>query len=293
MPRLNDIQKIEAVQKYNTGKYTCNSLGREYGIRGDSMRDLLLRRGVKLKSRSQATRKYVLDENYFDNIDSQEKAYFLGLLYADGYNNTSRGEIHLSLQEEDKYILDKFREVTNSNRPLLYIDYNYLKYGGKIIYRYDVSSRHMSQRLHELGCFKAKSLSVKFPTPEQVPDYLISHFIRGYFDGDGCITSSLVKETYNQYSLSIVSTEDFCLSLQKICNNLKINSFITKRHKDRIDTNRNFQIGGNIQVQTFLDWLYENSKVYLNRKFLKYEALKKYNNRKNKNSIEPMFPTKA
>lgn len=69
-------------------------------------------------------KKYTFNKNYFEKIDSEDKAYFLGLLYADGCNSTSATQNHasivLNLQEGDKEILEKFMKYINSNKPLLY-----------------------------------------------------------------------------------------------------------------------------------------------------------------------------
>ena len=50
-----------------------------------------------------------MDEKYFDNIDTQNKAYTLGFLFADGYNSISKSTVSMALQESDGYILDKIR----------------------------------------------------------------------------------------------------------------------------------------------------------------------------------------
>lgn len=51
-------------------------------------------------------------------------------------------------------------------------------------YRLTINNKHISKRLAELGCGKAKTSVITFPTLEQVPENLIHHFIRGYFDGN-------------------------------------------------------------------------------------------------------------
>ena len=68
------------------------------------------RNGYKAKSQSELQRKYNIDETFFDVIDTEEKAYFLGLLYADGCNATNRNAVILSLKEDDKEILEKIKQ---------------------------------------------------------------------------------------------------------------------------------------------------------------------------------------
>ena len=68
--------------------------------------------------------KYTFNKDYFERIDSKDKAYFLGFLYADGCNSISTTQHHctiiLNLQEKDKDILDIFNKYINSNKPLTY-----------------------------------------------------------------------------------------------------------------------------------------------------------------------------
>jgi len=63
--------------------------------------------------RSKSTRQYTFNEYIFENIDTEEKAYWLGFLMADGYNHESKTCVTLRLQEEDKEILEKFKSFLN------------------------------------------------------------------------------------------------------------------------------------------------------------------------------------
>lgn len=78
-------------------------------------------------------------------------------------------------------------------------------------YRISIYSKELSDDLTKLGCFQNKSLELKFPTNKQVPDKLIHHFMRGYFDGDGSICFG-----QGQLRFSIIGTEDFLLKYEKI-----------------------------------------------------------------------------
>jgi len=278
MSKLTDQQRIDIVNLYQQDKQNCCTIARLYKMHSSSVRQLLINRGIKLKSSSETSRRYDLDQTFFDTIDTEEKAYFLGLLYADGCNHTENNETTISLQEEDVDILEKFRLAVRSSAPIRPNDYNHRKYGRKRIRIFSMCSKRICNRLSELGCVKAKSLVLKFPTSDQVPSHLIRHFVRGYFDGDGCFVSTrigrkLSSSGYQQWSIGIVSTENFCKGLQAIAESqVGISTYLGKRHKDRDDTNRNFNISGNKQVTKFMDWLYKDATVYLLRKKAKYEA---------------------
>ena len=130
-----------------------------------------------------------VDHFYFDKIDSEEKAYWLGFLYADGYNNTDFYQVEFSLKEEDKYMVKLFKKSLLSTykidkRKIVLNDKEFYSY------RHTVYSKRISKKLEELGCPKNKSLVLKFPSYKIVPKELIHHFMRGYFDGDGCISGT-------------------------------------------------------------------------------------------------------
>ena len=120
--RLTHKEKTELFTKYETGKYTGVYLAEYYNISSVAVNALLRRHGYKAKSQSELQRKYNIDETFFDVIDTEEKAYFLGFLYADGYNNTDRNSVNLSLKEDDKEILEKLNNLLQPNKPLQFVN---------------------------------------------------------------------------------------------------------------------------------------------------------------------------
>ena len=133
-------------------------------------------------------RMYNVNHNFFDIIDSEEKAYILGFLYADGTNmeviNGQNG-ISFTQLEQDIDILNKINVAMQSTYPInSYIQ----KSNGKVKCKLTFCSQKLSDQVNFLGAPPKKSLILKFPNKEifKSPD-LIRHFIRGYFDGDGCI----------------------------------------------------------------------------------------------------------
>lgn len=216
-------------------------------------------------------RKYFFNFDFFEKIDSDKKAYWLGFMYADGSieKQPKYGEqsFKLALQKEDEEILEKFNKDLESTYP---IRYDYSKYNKNSNCQIQAILNPRKQKtvddLKKLGCVENKSLILTFPTEEQVPKKYIYSFIRGYFDGDGSI--SQYKENF---SISIVGTQEFITKLSSYFNGGSI--FKDKRKKN----SWYFTLNGNLQVLDFYYKLYNNADRYLLRKYNKFqELLKKY-----------------
>lgn len=265
--RLSHSEKSQLFEMFETGNYSGNQLSKYFPISQVAINALLRRNGYDAKSASELQRKYPIIEDFFDKIDTEEKAYVLGLLYADGWNQTERNLVAIALKESDKDILEKITELIQPDKPLRY--YTAANSREKEGFensqnqcRLMINNKHISQRLVELGCGKAKTHTLTFPTKEQVPSHLIRHFVRGYFDGDGSVSGDKQKQ------FCFVGTIDFLLPLQQILMK-ELNFSKTKldcRHKGRDNEIRSLRYCGINQCIKFRDWLYEGATIYLERK---------------------------
>ena len=122
----------------------------------------------------------------------------------------------------------------------------------------------MSNSLIKLGMHPRKTATIKYP---KISDYLDSHFIRGYFDGDGSITTGPTIKMAS--SITILSTIQ--KKLIEYCNIGKTKLHI--RHKDRQTNSRSLEIGGRRQVRRVFDFLYEDADLFLKRKRNKFLEL--------------------
>lgn len=243
------------------------SLANKYNIAVSSIYNILRRNKID-KLNIHKNRKYTLNEDYFEKIDSEDKAYFLGLLYADGNINPDNNTIRLRLQERDKYILEKFSEKCGSNRPIRLNKLNNVKWQDSS--DLSLSSIKMFNDIQNKGCFINKTFTLNFPTEKQVPNYLIRHFIRGVFDGDGCVNSSSTCHKF-----SIIGTRQLLEGIQKVlikeCN-LKNKTKITVKHK----TNNivcTLAYGGARICTKIKMYLYKDATIYLTRKKEKFDKI--------------------
>ena len=265
--RLTHQEKSILFEMYETGNYSANQLTQYFPISSVAINNLLRRNGYKAKSPSELKRKYPIVEDFFDIIDTEEKAYILGLLYADGYNQTERNSVSIGLKEDDKEILEKMTELIQPTKPLLCLNLSNARKrvgfeNAQNQYRLVIANKHISKRLVELGCGKAKTHNLIFPTEEQVPSHLIRHFIRGYFDGDGSVSGDKQKQ------ISFVGTVNFLKPLQQILmEELGFSETkLDRRHKERDNEIRSLRYCGINQCIKFRDWLYEDVTIFLKRK---------------------------
>lgn len=208
-----------------------------------------------LKDVEKKIRKYKFDFSYFDNIDNQKKAYILGFLYADGNNDMKRGRITIGLHRKDREILEK---ISNTIYGKDYVKNR--KYGRRQISTLVFHSRKFSETLFTHGCINRKSLVLQYPM--HLDDTLFFHFIRGYFDGDGCICGR------KQLKFSLVSTKDFLdIVKHKIENKLNIHCSESVCYNKKTWT---LTVHGNKQVKKLLDFIYEDASLYLERKHTRY-----------------------
>jgi hypothetical protein len=205
-------------------------------------------------------RKCFKDITVFKNIDTEEKAYWLGFLYADGYvcyePHNSQYRLELTLAEKDLEHLKKFAKFINYDKQI--------KYRKKVkAYRLDVASKEMCENLIKLGCVQAKSLILKYPDYEILKYKFHNAFIRGYFDGDGCLSLS---STSNTFSTSLLGTKHM---MQGIINHMKLSNYRWRNDKQHHENT----ITLSLRVQEalkFLKTIYSDSNIHLSRKYDKY-----------------------
>ncbi len=211
---------------------------------------------------------YSCNEHFFDTIDSEEKAYWLGFLATDGYikdrsnnSNCIQKVVCLGLQQKDKFHIQSFLNAIQADNPI-----NCEK--DRPFCVASVTSDIMCNSLIRLGVTPRKSLTLQFP---ELPSQFIRHYIRGCVDGDGHIsvrnpkthTSSLVGVT--------CGSRDFIESLQHhilVQANIHKNKVYSRTRDETLSIGYN----GSFAVRLII-YLYSNATVYLPRKWCKARAI--------------------
>lgn len=205
------------------------------------------------------------NEHIFDSIDTEEKAYWLGFIFADGTINSSPIRegvksiygFELSLGIKDLKHLEKFKKFIGYNKDLL-VDNNRC--------RFSIANKHFWTTLNNLGCTPNKSLTLRFPN---ILENLIRHFIRGYFDGDGCITRYVNIHTVTPRA-TVLGTIDMLNNITKY-SDTTASLRHDKRHSKEI-----FHLDWNKENSIkFINYIYNNSTIYLDRKYKLYNFFKK------------------
>ncbi len=271
---LTKDQKIDIVKKYMVDGLSTVKLGKEYNINSSAIWGILKRRGIKMRkcNATVTSRKYSLNQDFFNQIDTPEKAYFLGWLYADGCHQEKTGKIILGLQEQDVDVLKKLNQFINSNRPLFYsVRKDNSGYENRQnCYILNICSRKLSDSLIKLNCRNNKSLTLDFPNFEQVPNNLIHHFVQGFWEGDGCFSYGIRKDTgYLNQTVSFISTISFCDILNAIIEKQLGFKFISTPYIKHAAL-KNISTCGSQNIMKFMNWIYKDAPYKLQRKSNKY-----------------------
>lgn len=225
-------------------------------------------------------KRYIQDNSYFEKIDTERKAYWLGFLYADGCvseRSKNNKVITIQLHPNDRYILEELLKDIKSDRPIYVNKKGYISIS--------IGSTKMANDLIKLGCIPRKSLVLKFPTENIVPKYLMNHFIRGYMDGDGCISTYMKlrknrKDPVFTCEIKFIGTYDMLYGIKEFFNSEK--NVLINRHSPN---SCQISFAGR-KYRNVMDFLYKDATIYMKRKKDKWYEFVEYINNIDKENEE-------
>jgi hypothetical protein len=257
----NKVFLKELSKKYQLSLYKLRIILKKYNLSAE------INRG---KGRGDCT----CNSKYFNKIDTNEKAYWLGLLFADGYISTERAKgiqfkMSLGLSKEcDKSHIYKFSETLESTHKIVIVQPSSRpNKNGKIInrsiqHRVDIHNKELVTDLINLGLTPRKSNTCEFPN---IDDQYLSHFIRGYFDGDGSLCGGL--------KINIIGSIQFITTLaNKLDSNFNIKCKI--QSEKRCENMCYLLIINKSKMIEFLEMIYKDSSVHLDRKYQQFLNMK-------------------
>jgi len=226
---------------------------------------------IKQQGESRPARKYFFkDEHFLKNINEEWKAYFLGLLWADGNMRTLGGEnnkscsVNISLVDTDSYLFSQLAEKIfvgniklHQRKSTRYINkLNGKEYWSKPSSKFTINSKIVYQDLLDLGCHPKKSLTIEIPA---IPEKYLCDFVRGYFDGDGWIT------TNNTFGM--IGSHIFCEQMKTALEKMGIKCRIVLCDKVSRLISCNYD-----NLQKFHDFIYQSDSIHMTRKKERIQA---------------------
>ena len=280
----------EEIIKYYKETESIKKTTEKFELNIKTLRSYLQEWGVFINEQPRYTANY----DFFELIDTEEKAYWLGFIAADGTLN-NKCSLKIALAETDTEHLNKFNQSLESNYPIRCYERgpnNKWKINAQPTVEVCLTSQKMFDDLIDKGITRRKTHTIKFPLEEKLPKHLRVHYIRGVFDGDGTITSSprvkyskgkrignyknLSGTLKRDYLFSIVGNDSHIKGIQNtIIEEVGLNKtklINMKHHPENIVC---LCYGGNNSVNKIGDWLYQNATVYLDRKLNRFNECAK------------------
>jgi hypothetical protein len=214
---------------------------------------------------------YGVDDSFFLK-DSEESFYWAGFLAADGCIVSRKDYkskiLELELGEKDLDHLLKFKDQIKSNHPIkekiVKNKKKNKKWSDRKTYRIRICNYELCSSLERFNIVSKKTKTYDFPK-WLIDHSLVNHFMRGYFDGDGCISKNSAPNRKDDYRMNIAANKNFLITFSNIiCKNLDIinNSIILNK------TNKMYYLcySGNLLVNKVCSYLYNDAKIFLKRK---------------------------
>jgi intein-encoded DNA endonuclease-like protein len=253
---FSEVEKQLIIEKYKN-KETISLISKQFNISHQTVTRLLEKENIALPG----IRKYSCNDTYFKQICTEENAYWLGFLAADG--GVIKNTLILKLAIKDLYQIEKFNKNIQSTNPIRYC------YDKKTNNNYpyvQITSKTLIKNLSSYGIVPRKTWSFSFP--ENIPNNLIKHFIRGYFDGDGCWRTNKKTE---KYGFSICSANT--MILKGIQSHLIINCNLNLTKISKSGNTFDLCYSGNKQTSRIAHFLYDDATIFMDRKKQKIEQL--------------------
>jgi len=252
--RLSADQVAWVCAQYRDG-YSTYDIGDQLGRSGENIRQYLKQANIERRDRSTCQRRYTLNENFFDVIETEQQAYWLGFLAADASVQPQRHGLFVNLNPKDADHLQELAKALGSDFPLYYYPSHNEKYQSV---RFTATSERLITALGRYGVTKCKTFTLQWP---HLPQDLYPHFTRGYFDGDGCFVINS-----GHINFKITGNESFIVSLQGyLISRCGLRLTKTPRPNSKSPVCY-LSYHGNRQVIRIANLLYQNATIYLSRK---------------------------
>lgn len=252
---LTQEQERMLCEDYNNGVKFLD-IAEKYNISTGPLRHRIKK--FNLFRISKNGRHYKINENFFNDLDNEEKLNYFGFIAADGCLSKKGEKISFILATKDIQYLKNMLVAMESNYPV--IETNYKKKNGKVYFdcRLLICSKIMYNDLILHGLSSRKSLTLQPPKIDCDNENYVRWFLRGLWDGDG----SLNTKTHVCFICASFPIVDWIVNM--------VEKYVgIKPTKIENCNNKIAKIRYNRKKECFLlvSWLYKDAKVYLQRKY--------------------------
>lgn len=268
-----DVKKI--VNMYVEQKLAINKIAKVFKASDRTIAKVL--HSFKVVRKVGKNRLYECDESFFETIDTEAKAYWLGVMFADGnvsLNDSYTGQLFIS--SIDKNWINMFKDsiqFTGELRKETHKKYH------KDIWKLHITSDKLFHDLCKLGCVPRKSNIIYFPT---IKESLVHHFIRGYFDGDGSVSVSKYLPGKDNTTLKSCICSGSGVFLEKLMQ------YIPAKHNVLKHYSSVYTVSYGVKDSYILyNYMYSDATIFLNRKKIKFEEYAK--ERRSTTIISPSY----
>lgn len=245
------------------GSEQCKKWKKRYYGSFDNLEDaknVLLQNSIPLISNEHGD-KYQVNKDYFKRIDSQEKAFWLGFICADGSmkKRRSKDTYYLRINQKEKHLLEEFKKDIEFTGKVKHITKKQKgRYSEKPFHEIEIHSKKFSDYI--LKCGKTTYKKDQQSIPHGVPKEYIADYIRGYVEGDGSIYYGTNNKSWN------IGISGEKMLLQEIqCFLGGVGGIYPDKTIWRLRTT------GNLQVEKIMDILYYRKDLH-GIKHLKYRS---------------------
>jgi len=236
-----------ARRRYDHSDRICPQCGSVFSFNPGNARQIFCSNQCNILSRT-----HEADRDFFKTVDTEAKAYALGLMFSDGCIYSAGNRKYINFSSKDHELVETFRALLKSEHNI---------YQSRGSYSIVIGGQELYDDLRRWGLEERKSWE-DYGIPK-IPKELLRHFLRGIYDGDGCIFLSEIQGRYTYLHIALT-----CASprfLREVKQVLEENSISCQKiRKDR--ANYRLQVGDQSSVKKMVEYLYRSSNYFLKRK---------------------------
>ena len=270
--RFTDSEWEQMVSE--TKHISKSEVARKYGTSIQALSYQMNKRNIKYDSEKYIVRKHHFNEDFFETIDSESKAYFLGFIIADGSveRSTKWGKVKrlkINISHKDIEILEMFKSEIGADTVDVetYIPSS-KTYSQNPMSRFTLNSVKLCDDLKKYGVIKNKRTKEVLPILDKD---LMPHLIRGFFDGDG----SVHAQTRNGKPLvSFTKSKSVLTGIREyLIKELNVSPGPSILEVGSGRKSYTYRLSSAADNENFYHFIYDNANFYLNRKYEKFTSL--------------------